>query len=411
VRDDVAVLSFDQLDPALRAMVMYEQNGVFDVPDPGSLFTKLLADYPVVQWDFGVAFFATKDIVAAGRNPAIVSSDPSTGLSMGMGSRDQLIPLHVDGPQHAAYRKLLEPLMTMKEMGVWEDAIRTLADQLIDSFAAQGEVELISAFCAPLPGQIFLSIFGLPQEDLPFLVDIKDRILKGEGTDVAARVELGNVAGDELRAHLHRRLAERRDQPAKDDLIGRFTAFEADGQRLSDDELVNIMHMFTVAGLDTVTASLSLILAWLAEHPEERKKLVEDPEALNTAIEELMRVVTPVPTGGLRWAAEDTVVNDVPVAKGSLVFLGWGTANVDPEVFEEPLVVNLARRPNRHLAFAAGTHRCLGSHLARLELRTAIDQFHRRIPEYSVAPGQAAAYQLAGVRQCSVLPLTFTVAP
>jgi cytochrome P450 len=224
------------------------------------------------------------------------------------------------------------------------------------------------------------------------------------------REELGKAAGDELRAHLHQRLAEHRAQPPRDDLISQFTAFEVDGQRLSDDEIVNIMHMFTVAGLDTVTASLSLLLAWLAEHPEHQRTVRADPSLLPTAIEELMRVVTPVPTGGLRWAAEDTVVNGVPVAKGSMVFLGWGTANIDPDAFPDPLEVDLARRPNRHLAFAAGTHRCVGAHLARLELKAAIDQLHKRIGEYRIADGHQAEYQLAGVRQCRVLPLTFEAA-
>jgi cytochrome P450 len=410
VRDDIAVLAFEQLDPGLRAMVMYEQNGVFDVAEPRPLFAEMLAKTPVVQWDFGVAFFATKDIVAAGRNPAIVSSDPSSGLSMGMGSRDQLIPLHVDGERHAAYRRLLEPLLTAKELAGWEQAVRALADELIDEFIEEGEVEFMEAFAAPLPGQIFLRIFGLPQEDLAFLVGIKDRILKGESADLEAREELGKVAGDELRLHLRRRLNERRDQPARDDLISRFTTFELDGEKLSEDEIINIMHMFVVAGLDTVTASLSLIIAWLAEHPLEQQRLIADPTLLPTAIEELMRVVTPVPTGGLRWAAEDTTVNDVPVAKGSLVFLGWGTANVDPDVFECPMDVDLARRPNRHLAFAAGTHRCIGSHLARLELKAAIDQLHRRVSDYRVVDGQQPVYQLAGVRQCRTLPLTFTAA-
>jgi cytochrome P450 len=405
--DGIVVLPFDQLDPPLRAMVMYEQNGSFDIAEPRSLFAEMLAKTPIVQWDFGVAFFTVKDILAAARNPAIVSSDPITGLSMGMGSRDQLIPLHVDGERHAAYRRLLEPLLSPSGLAVWETAVRALADELIDSFVGAGQVEVMSAFARPLPGQIFLRIFGLPQEDLPLLVSLKDRILKGESADLQAREELGKVAGDELRAHLRIRLEEHRALPPRDDLISQFTAFEVNRQRLSDDEIVNVMHMFTVAGLDTVTASLSLILAWLAEHPEHQRQLREDPGLLPTAIEELMRVVTPVPTGGLRWAAEDTVVNDVPVAKGSMVFLGWGTANVDPEAFADPLKVDLARRPNRHLAFAAGTHRCVGAHLARLELKAAIDQLHKRMGEYRIAEGNEPEYQLAGVRQCRTLPLTF----
>jgi cytochrome P450 len=408
VRDDIAVLTMDQFDPSMRAMLFYEQNGVFDLEEPRPLFADMLESTPVVQWEFGVGFFGAKDIIAAARNPDIVSNDPQTGRSFGMGSRDPLIPLNIDGEKHEAYRKLLEPLLSAKALAGWEMAVRSLADELIDAFIEQGEVEFMEAFAAPLPGQIFLRLFGMPLEDLDLLVGFKDRILKSTIVDLEARDAEAVVAGDELRAHLRKRLDERKGKPPQDDLIGHFTTFEVDGERLSEDEVINIMHLFTIAGLDTVTASLSLIVAWLAQHPAEQTKLADDPSLLPTAIEELMRVLSPVAQGGQRFAIKDTDVNGVPVAKGSMVFLGWATANLDPEVFENPLDVDLTRRPNRHLAFAAGTHRCLGSHLARLELKAAIDQLHRRIKDYRIVDGRDAEYVLEGVRQCRSLPLAFT---
>jgi cytochrome P450 len=211
-----------------------------------------------------------------------------------------------------------------------------------------------------------------------------------------------------LRDRLRERLVERRGEASpRDDLIGRFMTFEVDGHRLNDDEVVNIMHLFTIAGLDTVTSSLSCLFAWFATHPEQRGQLVAEPAALPDAIEELMRFESPVPSSGARWVTQDTEVNGVPLKKGDLVYMCWASANLDSASFDNPLEVDLERADNRHIAFAAGIHRCLGSHLARLELRAAIDQFHRRIPDYWVADGDNIAYEFHGVRQATRLPLTF----
>jgi cytochrome P450 len=396
------------MSPALRAMIAYEPNGAFDVADAPARLGTLLADAAVVRWEGGVGFFGMEDVVAAGRNPAIVSAHPETGTPFGMGSREPLVPLHIDGEPHKRVRKLLDPLLAPSKVAALEPEIRTLADELIDGFIGDGHVELHDRFCAPLPSTIFLRLFGMPVEDMTFLVAMKDRILKNDGRTVEEKEAIGIDAGDRLRERLRQRLTERRTEASpRDDLIGRFLTFEAEGERLGDDEILNIMHLFTIAGLDTVTSSLSCIIAWFAKHDDERRRVVVEPDLLPAAIEELMRFESPVPSGGLRWAAADTIVNGVPVRQGDRVYLCWGSANVDPAEFACPLEVDLDRRENRHIAFAAGFHRCVGSHLARLELRTAIDQFHRRIPDYGIAEGERVAYEFAGVRQAKRLPLSF----
>jgi cytochrome P450 len=408
VRDDVVDLAFADMDPALRAMIGYEPNGAFDVEDAQALLDRMRRETPVVRWEMGVGFFALDDVVAAGRNPAIVSTNPATGVVIGMGSRDPLIPLHVDGEIHRRYRKLLDPLLAPRRVAGLELEIRKLADELIDGFIGNGRVELHDAFAVPLPCTTFLRLFGMPLEDMDFLVAMKDRILKNEASTFEEHEAIGIEAGDQLRAHLRARLAERRlETVPRDDLIGSFMSFELEGDRLSDDEIVNIMHLFTIAGLDTVTSSLSCIVGWFARHAEERRRVVADPTLLPAAIEELMRFESPVPSGGARWATVDTEVNGVPVRKGEMVYLCWGSANLDPTAFTRPLAVDLDREVNRHIAFAAGIHRCLGSHLARLELRVAIDQLHRRIPDYEITPGEEPRYEFAGVRQVRHLPLSF----
>ena len=183
--------------------------------------------------------------------------------------------------------------------------------------------------------------------------------------------------------------------------------FEVDGHSISDDDVVNIMHMFTIAGLDTVTSSLSCSLAWFATHAEERRRVVEHPELLGDAIEELMRFESPARSSGARWAIEDTEINGVPVKAGDLVYLCWASANLDNSAFQDALTADLDREENRHIAFAAGIHRCLGSHLARNELRVAVDQLHHRIPDYWIADDDQITYELAGVRQATRLPITF----
>ncbi len=411
MREDVVEVSYEDMSPELRALIAYEPNGALDVATPQPVVDEIRRTMPVVRWELGIGFFRMGDIVAAGRNPDLVSTNPATGVPFGMGSTDPLIPLHLDGDVHRHYRKLLDPLFTPRKMALLEPDIRELADELIDGFIGDGQVELHDAFCVPLPSTIFLRLFGMPLEDTDCLVAMKDRILKNEGATMEDKEEIGIAAGVELRERLGARLAERRaDGSRHDDLLDQFMHFELDDHGLDDGEVVNIMHMFTIAGLDTVTSSLSCIVAWFAAHPELRRRVVADPSLLAAAIEEIMRVESPVPSGGARWATRDTEVNGIPVNRGELVYLCWAAANLDPGTFAAPLEADIERADNRHIAFAAGLHRCLGSHLARAELRAAIDQLHRRIPDYRVTDGDEVRYEFAGVRQARHLPLTFTAA-
>jgi cytochrome P450 len=395
----------------MRAAILYESNPSFDVDDPRLIWNDLLQNYPVVKWEMGVGFFRADDITAAGRHPDVISVNPYTGLSMGMGSRDQLIPLHLTGDTHVRYRKLLTPLLTAKRMEPWGNTVREITDELIDGFIDAGHAELFERVCGPLPTKIFLRLFGLPEEDRTLLIQFKDDILGATGETLDEREQHGIEAGDRLREHLGKRLAERKNEALRDDLISQFLTFELDGHKLTDDEIVNLMHMFTIAGLDTVTSSLSVQFAFLATHSQERQRLIADPSLWPTAVEELMRTESPVPQGGLRWAAEDLEINGVEVSKGHMIFLGWGSANIDPAVFEDPMKVDLTRKPNRHMSFAVGLHRCLGSHLARLEMVAALQRFHERIPNYTVAEGERIVYRsIPGIRQAVRIPISFSPA-
>ena len=409
MRDDVVEVPYEQMSRELQALIAYEPNGALDLAEPQEAIAAIVRDTPVVRWEMGVGFFTMDDILAAGRNPHLVSTNPETGIPFGMGSEDPLIPLHLDGELHRHYRRLLDPLFTPKKMALLEPDIRALADELIDGFIDAGEVELHDAFCVPLPSIIFLRLFGMPLDDMPLLISFKDGILKNDGTTRDEKEKIGIEVGTAMRVYLRDRLDERKaDGRRFDDLLDQFLHFEVDGHRLADDDVLNIMHLFTIAGLDTVTSSLACILAWFAAHPDPRRRVMAEPALLVPAIEELMRYESPVPAGGVRWATEDTDVNGVSVKAGDLVFLCWASGNLDPAAVEHPLSVDLEREPNRHIAFAAGIHRCLGSHLARNELRVAVDQFHRRVSDYCIADGARVEYEFAGVRQAVRLPIAFT---
>jgi cytochrome P450 len=198
---------------------------------------------------------------------------------------------------------------------------------------------------------------------------------------------------------------ERRGAPARPDLLGRIMDAELDGEKLTDDEILDICFLFMIAGLDTVTDSLDCMFAFLAQEPDHRRQLVEHPEIIPSAIEELLRWESPVPAVA-RVATGDTEVGGCPIHAGEQVMLLLASANTDDGSHPGVDTVDLARDPNPHLAFGGGVHRCLGSHLARLELRVALREFHKRIPDYSLVEGTVLEYT-PGLRSVETLPIVF----
>ncbi|MBW2289937.1 MAG: cytochrome P450, partial [Deltaproteobacteria bacterium] len=155
----------------------------------------------------------------------------------------------------------------------------------------------------------------------------------------------------------------------------------------------------------TVTATLGCNIAYLAENPEQRRRLVENEALLDGAVEELLRWETPV-TGVPRVLKQDITVGGIELKEGELVSLSLGASNIDEEEFVNPEDVDFERERNRHLAFGGGAHRCLGSHLARMELRVALEEWHKRIPDYRVKPGETPSYS-PGIREVQYLPLVW----
>jgi cytochrome P450 len=335
------------------------------------------------------------------RTPEIFSSNME---AINIGNEVPLIPLQIDPPNLAKYRKLLDPMFTRKKMMLLEPDTRALANELIDKFVDAGECEFDSAFAIPLPCTVFLRLLGLPLEDLDLFLELKDGIIRPDTLDPDERDTMVNATGKQIHDYFKIAMAERRKKRS-DDLLSDLLDAEIKGKKLTEDEIQGICYLLLIAGLDTVTATLGCMVAYLAQHPEQRQSLVDRPELIPSAIEELLRWESPV--GGVaRVAAEDVELAGVKIEAGNMVAVNLGSANVDDVAFPNATNVDFERDPNAHYAFGAGPHKCLGSHLARMELRVAVEEFHRRIPDYEIKAGETPVYKPA-IREVSYLPLTF----
>jgi cytochrome P450 len=375
----------------------------WDERHPQAAFAELALHAGFTRPDGVLVIGGREEMAEFLRHPAVRATD---GVHNNLGAKRPLIPLDLDGDLHRKYRRLLDPLFTPKRVAHLEEAIRARTNALIDNFAGLGEAELMRDLCAPLPTHIFIDLLGLSLEDLPIFLEFKEAVVRPQGDTVEAQEENMRAAGERMYDYLAGELERRRQAPARTDLLGGFLTTEVEGERLTETEIVDICYLLVIAGLDTVTCSLSCMLAWFAEHPAERQRVIDDPTLLPKAIEELLRFESPVPLGH-RWVAEDITIGDRKFPAGSVVEVVWAAANADPRAFPDPHSVDFGRARNAHVAFAAGPHRCLGSNLARLELRLVLEEFHRRIPDYGITPGRGVTYTNYGVRAAVDLPVTF----
>ncbi|MEX2255254.1 MAG: cytochrome P450 [Acidimicrobiia bacterium] len=370
---------------------------------PQPVYAAMRAHAPVIRTDGrSVLLSRHEDVMDALRDAELFSSDMD---AVRLGNVRPLIPLQIDPPDHLKFRKLLDPLFSPREVVKLEPEVRRLTNELIDGFIADGRVELNDAFAVPLPCTVFLALLGLPSDDLPTFLRIKDDIIRPPGMAGPDADRIRRRTAEEIYAYFEPVIeARRREQ--RDDLISRFVVAEVDGHRLSDEDILDICFLFLIAGLDTVTATLTCSVAYLAQHPHHRRAIVDDLSLVPAAIEELLRWETPVP-GVARVCTRDVELAGEPITEGTRVTVLIGSANTDDTEFADADRVDFAREGNRHLAFGGGIHRCLGSHLARLELRVAMEELHRRIPDYELAPDTELVYT-EGLRSVDHLPLCFT---
>jgi cytochrome P450 len=332
---------------------------------------------------------------------------------MGLGNVRPLIPLNVDPPQHAKYRKLLDPLFAPRRMDEQEADITRRVNALIDGFIDRGECNFTEEFAEIFPTSVFLGLMGLPEDEMRMFLRMRDGILHPEKHDADAlldpdkRMAVMNRTGQEIYEYFGALADERAKHPA-DDVMTRFVEADVGGERLTRDEIVDICYLMLIAGLDTVSDSLTCMFAFLATHPEHRAEITAHPACIPNAVEELLRWETPVPFGVPRVATEDTELpNGCPVKQGTAVMVMYGAANVDEADCPDAFDVRFDRDENRHIAFGGGVHRCLGSHLARRELRVTLAEWHRRIPDYGLKPGHETLEYPPGLRHVKDLTLAW----
>jgi cytochrome P450 len=347
------------------------------------------------------------DIRAAFQHPEWFSSR-ITGIPPTPRPR-QLLPLELDPPDHGAYRHPLAPVFSPKAVTQLESRIRATSVELIDRFAATGRCEFLADFAVPFPTTIFVDLLGLPAAEAPRLAAWNHALLHAHD-EPQRREEAKTAIAAYLDDLVTRRMGEAgRGAGRDDDLFAVLLAAEVDGRPLTKDEIFDYAFLLFVAGLDTVTAALGFSFAYLARNADHRKELVADPALVPSAVEELLRshsIVNPA-----RTVTEDVEFAGVCMRAGDRVLVSTVLANRDPAEFDDPAAVDFHRSVNRHLAFGAGPHRCLGSHLARCELRVALEEFHRRIPDYRIEDGAVIRAHGGGAMGVDHLPLVWEVAP
>ena len=318
----------------------------------------------------------------AAKRPQLFSSAKAFDV---LGSPVPLVPIAIDPPDHTRFRRMLDPFFSPKKMAEREPELRRQAAELIDAIVAKGECEVMADLATPFPSQVFLTLFGLPMADRDRLVHWKDAILQftdpgsGEPTPEVLTYAL------ELFTYLNEHIAERRTDTSGTDMLTQLIHDTEDGG-MNDTEILGLCFMFVLAGLDTVTSAVGFSLAKLASDAELRQRISTDFTLIPAFIEDLLRVDGPVPFAP-RVTTEEVEVAGRVLPKDTRVMLSYGSADRDPRRYDDADEVQLDDK-TVHFAFGRGPHRCLGSHLARLELRLILEEWHTRIPDYTLADGK-----------------------
>lgn len=299
----------------------------------------------------------------------------------------RIIPAEIDPPAHAGYRQMLLDYFAPARITQLEPAIRSRAVELIDGFAGDGHCDLIKQFSKQYPTHVFMEIMGLPTEDADQLLAWSDTSLHAGSSEEEQR--RADEAREHVRAYLQA-LADTRRQDPRDDVMTRLVTGTLNGRKLEDHEVIGYSLTLYFGGLDTVAMELGHMFRFLATHPDHRRQIVENPAIIPGAVEEMLRYFSIVSTG--RVVTRDEDFHGCPMKKGDRLLFSTPAAGHDPNEFEDPHRVDFLRSSNRHLAFGAGPHRCIGSHLARAELVIAMEEWHKRIPDYGLAEAGPTTY-------------------
>lgn len=325
------------------------------------------------------------------------------------GHNRALIPLEVDPPEHRRYRMIVDPLFRPKAIAHIADSIREYARELVGAMVDKREFDFMTEFAQPYPSAVFLRLVGLD-----FTAEQRDQLCRWAGTilhtttngaqhgDVEAQTAARLEAGKELHDFLRGLLRERLESPSDDIISVLINAQLADQRKLDQKEILNFAYVLVLAGLDTVTTALGFSFLHLARRPDLQDRLVADPALIPRAIEELLRYEPIVHMS--RTVTERCVIRDTELQAGDRVVLPLASAHRDADEFDRPDEILIDRTVDRTMVFGAGNHRCLGSHLARLEMTIAFEEILRRIPRFSVPDDAELVAHGGQTRSLATLP-------
>jgi cytochrome P450 len=316
-----------------------------------------------------------------------------------------LIPEDLDPPEHRKFRKPINPALAPQVVATYESWVReytvSLLDEIDRKLAAMPdpkEIDIVDDFARPLPQMVTLRLLGIPMEKLELVS--RTTTLLSAGT----RDEAGAKAGEELFGYLIELVEEKRNDPTADDMVATLVREVVDGEPIPHDYVLSMVSLLLFGGLHTTTGAIASTIVWLADHPADRELLKNDPTLIKKSLDEIIRFTSPSSHLG-RVATQDTVIRGCPVRAGQRVMVGIGSGNHDPEKFEHPERMNWGQPANHHLGFGMGPHRCAGSHLAKLELQVALEEFVKRYDNYRV-PDRSRLHLSGGeVRNLDYVPL------
>jgi len=317
------------------------------------------------------------------KNPEIFSSeslwpwDPEPSY--------RFVPTQVDPPQHIKYRRIVNPWFSPRVIDAAEPDMRAICRRLVEELAPAGQCDFVTGFALRYPTEVFLSVIGIDPADAVLIVPWVEDFFRGQGGDPGAH-ELMEAALDSIRGYWVDAVADRRNDraPRPGDLASHLMHATIDNRPLGEQEVLDMLVVLVLAGLDTTRGELGYLFAHLATHPEHRLRLIDEPELIPRAVEEALRYYTII-FGDGRKVTRDLEFHGVQLKKGDMVYGLVSAANRDPDVYERSDEFVIDRSANNHIGFASGPHRCLGMHLARREMQIAVAEWLRVIPDFRIA--------------------------
>ncbi|WP_132992137.1 cytochrome P450 [Gordonia zhaorongruii] len=382
--------------------------------DHVAIYRKLREEAPVAWTEAHGGFWVLSDydsVYEASRDDDTFSSarhdeygGPGLAVTIPKAPTEFHIPIEIDPPGSASYRKLINKATAPKAAEKLQPKIKHYVTGIVDSFIEEGEADL--AVVAALPAILVIDWLGLDPSEYQYYVDAMHTLVSAApGTPEyqhAAEVAVPWVTKT-VREHIR----HRRENPA-DDVTTYFIEAEIDGRTMSDDEIYSILELVISGGVGTTASLVTQSLVWLYQNPDERAQLAENPSMIDVAMEEFLRVFSPTQALA-RTVMEDAEFHGCPVQKGDRALLSWASANRDPDQFTDPDEVDITRWPNRHIAFGVGVHRCAGLYIAKGIAREIFTQILSRAGDYVVDMDNLVTYPDQGTNAgYHSIPVTFT---